>query len=177
MSCNLCVEIALHNSENWFVWGRFEGKVRNVIHYFFFSITIAYHIILSYHIQYISDSMSTVVGTETPSSQQNKSALNSFYTDRYGKFISTLRKKGKKWLQTSTRPTITDKGLKPEIYSRAREKKNLVYGQGGKKVTPVSTILLLFCCRCCHKCKWKDIFGFGYTYKRRKQRWNDYSGV
>lgn len=36
MSRNLCVEIALHNSESWFVWGRFEGKVRNVIHYFFF---------------------------------------------------------------------------------------------------------------------------------------------
>ena len=54
-------------------------------------------------------------------------------------------------------------------YTAAREKKkNLVYGQGGKKVTPVSTILLLFCCRCCHKCKWKYIFGFGYTYKRRK---------
>ena len=72
--------------------------------------------------QYISDSISTVVGTETPRSQQNKSALNSFYADSNGKFISTLRKKRRNDSKPVQNQQLQTKDSSPK-YTAAREKK------------------------------------------------------
>ena len=168
MSRNLCVEIALHNSESWFVWGRFEGKVRNVIHYFFFfnNDCLPYNSFLT--IYNISQTLSLRSWELKPQARNKKSLLwIPFMLIDMESYQHTEKKREEMTPNQYKTNNYRQRTQTRNIQPRAR-KKNLVYDQGGKKVTPVSTILLLFCCRCCHKCKWKDVFGFGYTYKRRK---------
>lgn len=168
MSRNLCVEIALHNSESWFVWGRFEGKVRNVIHYFFFSITIAYHITPSLPYTIYLRLYLYGRGNWNPKLATKQVFFEFLLCWWIWKVYQHTEKKREEMTPNQYKTNnYRQRTQTRNIQPRAR-KKNLVYDQGGKKVTPVSTILLLFCCRCCHKCKWQDIFGFGYTYKRRK---------
>ena len=156
------------DSINWFVWGRFEGKIRNVIHYFFFSITIAYHItpFLPYTI-YLR--LLSLRSWELKPQARNKTSLLwiPFMLIAMESLSAHWEKREDMTPNQYKTNNYRQRTQARNIQPRAR-KKILVYDQGGKKVTPVSTILLLFCCRCCHKCKWKDIFGFGYTYKRRK---------